>query len=154
MCFHIKISVPLAAHVCRNTRCAHPISSLFLAWTKLIIFLSNLYHFSLTFSSESQSIRSPTILLRKKYILFFYVADWEKGNCKKSLPLRLFRLLVQVCGSLSIQQKNRVQASDPEGSALATFCVATSSNPRTISQIEWRWRTRSVRDWSGPQYVH
>ena len=32
--------------------------------------------------------------------------------------------------------KRRVQASDPGGSTLATFRVAMSSNPRTISQIE------------------
>jgi hypothetical protein len=35
-----------------------------------------------------------------------------------------------VRGSLPIWQKSRVQASDPEqDTALATFCVATSSNP-------------------------
>ncbi len=28
-------------------------------------------------------------------------------------------------------QESRVQASDPEDTALATFCVAMSSNPRT-----------------------
>jgi len=71
-------------------------------------------------------------------LLFFYVADWEKGNREKFLPLRLFFSLVQVHGSLSIQQESRVQASDPEDSALATFRVATSSNPHTTSQIEWR----------------
>ena len=32
--------------------------------------------------------------------------------------------------------KRRVQASDPEGSALATFRVVTSSNPHTMSQID------------------
>ena len=48
---------------------------------------------------------------------------------------RLFRSLVQVRGSSSIQRESRVQASDPEGSALATLRVATSSNPRTTSQI-------------------
>jgi len=71
-------------------------------------------------------------------LLFFFVANREKGNREKFLPPRLFRSLVQVRGSLSIQQESRVQASDPEGSALATFRVATSSNPRTTSQIEWR----------------
>jgi len=34
--------------------------------------------------------------------------------------------------------KRRVQASDLEDTALATFRVASSFNPRTISQIEWR----------------
>ncbi len=50
---------------------------------------------------------------------------------------RLFRSLVQVRGSSSIQRESRVQASDPEpeGSALATSRVATSSIPRTTSQI-------------------
>jgi len=58
-----RFMVPLAAHVCRNTRHAHPISSLFLA-SKLIIFLLNHYHFLLSFSTESQYyIRSlPTRL--------------------------------------------------------------------------------------------
>jgi len=73
-------------------------------------------------------------------LLSFFVADWEKGNCEKFLPPRLFRSLVQVRGSSSIQQESRVQASDPEGSALTTFRVATSSNPRITSQIAWRQR--------------
>ena len=38
--------------------------------------------------------------------------------------------------SLPILQESCVQASDPEDTALVTFRVATSSNPRTISQIE------------------
>jgi hypothetical protein len=70
-------------------------------------------------------------------LLFFFVAEWEKGNREKFLPSRLFRSLVQVRGSSSIQRESRVQASDPEGSALATLRVATSSNPRTTSQIAW-----------------
>jgi len=74
----------------------------------------------------------------------FFVADWEKGNREKFLPPRLFCSLVQVHGSSSIQRESRVQASDSEGSALATLRVATSSNPRTTSQIAWRHRPRLV----------
>ena len=70
----------------------------------------------------------------------FFVADWEKVNREKFLPPRLFRLLVQVRSSSRLQWESRVQASDPEGSALATLRVATSSNPRTTSQIAWRQR--------------
>ena len=68
-------------------------------------------------------------------LLFFFVADWERGNREKFLPPRLFRSLVQVGGSSSIQRESRVQASDPEGSSLAILRVATSSTPRTTSQI-------------------
>jgi hypothetical protein len=68
-------------------------------------------------------------------LAFFYFADWERGNREKFLPPRIFRSLVQARGSLPILQESRVQASDPEDTALATFCVATSSNPRTTSQI-------------------
>jgi hypothetical protein len=83
-------------------------------------------------------------------LLFFFVAEWEKGNREKFLPPRLFRSLVQVRGSSSIQRESRVQASDPEGSALATLRVATSSNP----EPEVKLRDVSVRDWLGPQYVY
>jgi len=62
-------------------------------------------------------------------LAFFYFADWERGNREKFLPPRIFRSLVQARGSLPILQESRVQASDPEDTALATFCVATSSNP-------------------------
>ena len=65
----------------------------------------------------------------------FFVADWEKGNREKFLPPRLFRSLVQVRGSSSIQRESRVQASDPEDSSLAILRVATSSTPRTTSRI-------------------
>jgi len=78
------------------------------------------------FSTASGYAGGPTI---------FFVAEWEKGNREKFLPPRLFRSLVQVRGSSSIQRESRVQASDPEGSSLAILRVATSSTPRTTSRI-------------------
>ena len=97
-----------------------------------------------------KNFQLPQVTPEALLLLFFFVADWEKGNREKFLPPRLFRSLVQVRGSSSIQRESRVQASDPEGSALATLRVATSSNP----EPQVKSRDVSVWDWLGPQYVY
>jgi len=70
----------------------------------------------------------PTIFLRRRL------------RERKSREISPTEIISLACPSprflVSIQQESRVQASNPEGSALATFRVAMSSNPRTISQIE------------------
>ncbi len=57
---------------------------------------------------------------------------------RKSREVSLFEIILLARVPQGYPAKCRVQASDPEDTALATFCVATSSNPRAISQIEWR----------------
>ncbi len=70
-----------------------------------------------------------TIFLRRRL---------REGNRERSFSLRdNFAHLSKCTVSQGYPAKRRVQASNPEDTALATFRVATSSNPRTISQIEW-----------------
>jgi len=62
--------------------------------------------------------------------LVFFSAPIEREEIARNFSHReYFRSLVQARGSLPIWQESRVQASDPEDTALATLRVATSSNP-------------------------
>jgi hypothetical protein len=83
------------------------------------------------FSTASGYARGTTIFFRRRL---------RERKLQEISPTEIFLLACPSPrrGSSSIQQESRVQASDPEGSAsaLATFRVATSSNPRTTSQIE------------------
>ncbi len=67
----------------------------------------------------------------------FFCCRLRERKSRENSPTEIISL---ACPSpwflVSIQQESRVQASNPEGSALATFRVAMSSNPHTISQIE------------------
>jgi len=65
----------------------------------------------------------PTIFLRHRL---------REGNCE-DFSFREFCLSNYVIPQASSEKC--VQASDPENIALATFRVATSSNPRTISKL-------------------
>ena len=78
------------------------------------------------FSTASGYAGGPTI---------FFCRQLREGKSREISPSEIFRSLVQVRGSSSIQRESRVQASDPEGSAQTTLSVATSSNPRTTSEI-------------------
>ena len=92
-------------------------------------------------------------LRRRPY--YFFTLPIEKKEIARDFSHRdNFTRLSKYAVPQEYPAKCRVQASDPEGSTLVTFRVATSSNPRTMSQIEWRWRMRSVQDWSGPQYMY
>ena len=64
-------------------------------------------------------------------LLFFTLPIEREEIARKHNFARLSKHAV----SLSIQQESCVQASDLEDTALATFCVAMSSIPRTTSQI-------------------
>ncbi len=63
-------------------------------------------------------------------LLFFSGADREKRKSRETSPIENISLASpQARVSLPILQESRVQASDPEDTALATFCVSTSSTP-------------------------
>jgi hypothetical protein len=95
---------------------------------------TRLGHFEFkTLRQSWQGKKPPRILLypqaTPKAIPFFSAADWEKEIARNFSHREFFCSLVQARGSLPIWQESHVQASNPEDTALATFCVATSSNP-------------------------
>jgi len=77
--------------------------------------------------------------LRQRPCYFFTSPIERKGIARNSSPRdNNFARLSKYVVPQKYPAKRRVQASDPEGSALVTFRVAMSSNPRTISRIERR----------------
>ncbi len=69
--------------------------------------------------------------------LLFFTLPVERKEIARSFSLQdNFARLSKYAVPQEYPAERRVQASDPEDTALATFLVATISNPRIVSQFE------------------